>query len=65
LQASADDLRARGTTSLVTEYRCICNGLTESDKIEDFNYLAHEYRIGIGLAHLRSSTPTSISSAAT
>lgn len=51
LQAIADDLRAHGTTSLVAEYRCICNWLAESDGIEDFNEFAHQYRIGIGLAH--------------
>ena len=51
LQEIAADLRAQGTTSLVAEYRCICNWLAESEGIEDFNEFAHHYRIGIGFAH--------------
>ena len=51
LKAIADDLRAHGTTSLVAEYRCICNWLAESEGIEDFNHFAHEYRVGIGVTH--------------
>jgi hypothetical protein len=51
LQAIADDLRAHGTTHPVAEFRCICYWLAESDGIEDFNHLAHEYRIGIGFEH--------------
>ncbi len=49
LQALADDLRAGGAAKLVSEYRCICNWLAESDGIEDFNLFAHEYRLGIGV----------------
>jgi hypothetical protein len=55
LQSLADDLRARGTTPLVAEYRCICNWLAESEGIEDFNHFAHEYRVGIGFAHTPST----------
>ena len=51
LQALADDLRARGHSPLLAEYRCICNWLAESDGIEDFNYFAQEYRSGVGFAH--------------
>ncbi len=52
LQAIADDLRARGTTADVAEFRCICNWLAESEGIEDFNEFAHRYRVGIGFAHM-------------
>ncbi len=52
LQALADDLRASGPTPLLGEYRCICNWLAESDGIEDFNHVAHEYRTAIGVTHM-------------
>ena len=55
LQAIADDLRARGQTPLLAEYRCICNWLAESDGIEDFNHFAHEYRVEIRVSHYPDS----------
>ena len=44
----ADDLRRAPNAKLLEEYRCICNWLSESDGILDFQLKAQDYREMIG-----------------
>jgi len=49
LQKLADDVRGLQAGSLWREYMAINNWLAESDDLADFVYLAHEYRMRIGV----------------
>ena len=44
LQKLADDLRRAPNTKLLDEYHCVCNWLSESDGISDFQLRARDYR---------------------
>ena len=48
LQKLADDLKTAPNAKLLEEYRCVCNWLSESDGISDFNLRADDYREMIG-----------------
>ncbi len=50
-QLAAELRRLRGSP-LQTEYAALCNWLGESDGITEFAQRAHEYRCGIGFAHM-------------
>ena len=45
----AGEVRAMPASSLLEEYRCICNWLSESDGITELAMQAHEYRKAIGI----------------
>jgi hypothetical protein len=51
LHALAQDLRELAGSPLFAEYHAICGWLDEFEGTADFQYLAHEYRNGIGTAH--------------
>jgi hypothetical protein len=51
LLALARDLRRQAGSPLFAEYRAICAWLDEFEGTEDFQYLSHQYREGIGAAH--------------
>lgn len=44
LQKLADDLRRAPDAKLLDEYHCVCNWLSESDGISDFQLRASDYR---------------------
>jgi hypothetical protein len=48
LQKLADDLRRAPNTKLREELRCVCNWLSESDGISDFQLRASDFRETIG-----------------
>ncbi|MGH7042088.1 MAG: hypothetical protein ACREFY_08150 [Acetobacteraceae bacterium] len=48
----AAELRRLRGTPLHAEYAALCNWLGESDGITEFSLHAHEYRCGIGFAHV-------------
>ena len=48
LRKLADDLRRVPREKLLEEYRCVCNGLSESDGISDFQLNARDFREMIG-----------------
>jgi hypothetical protein len=48
LQKLAEDLRDTPNQKLLEEYHCVCNWLSESDGISDFQLRASDYREMIG-----------------
>ncbi len=48
LRKLADDLRRGADAKLVDELQCVCNWLSESDGISDFQLRARDYREMIG-----------------
>ncbi len=48
LRKLAEDLRRAPNSTLLEEYRCVCNWLSESDGISDFVLRASNYREMIG-----------------
>ena len=48
LQKLADDLRHAPNEKLLEEYRCVCNWLSESDGISDFQLRASDFREMLG-----------------
>jgi hypothetical protein len=48
LQKLANDLRRGADPKLLEEYRCVCNWLSESDGISDFQLRAQDFREMIG-----------------
>ena len=48
LQKLAEDLRQRPNAKLLEELHCVCNWLSESDGISDYQLRAGDYRETIG-----------------
>lgn len=55
LQKLADELRRGVDAKLLEEYRCVCNWLSESDGISDFQLRARDYREMIGFGEWAES----------
>ena len=48
LSKLSEDLRPMPGSSLLDEYRCICNWLSESDDLSDLSQTVHDYNVAIG-----------------